>query len=324
MQSKPINNMPDEPYLDLLDKVDFNPIFIMGDHRSGTTALYQILVATECFNYLNAYQIIKYDELLDGYINGTQEQTRQELEQLFNSLQISDRLLDEVKATPDLPEEYGFILKNSGYESYLSPENLKLFTQLCKKIKFISSLEKPLLLKNPWCFPNFIYIKSVIPKAKFVFIHRHPLYVMNSKLKAVRLMLSVKSSYIQLINKEYKQIFDQPIRRFIFQVLYSGLFNLGLRRVTQQSLLSTSYFLEHIKLLPIDDYISIRYEDLCQTPELTILKILNFLKIEAKATLDYRKLITPRSLKLLPEVQRSRAQICSKLQAYLTYCSYQV
>ena len=103
MQPRQINNIPDESYLHLLEKVDFTPIFIMGDHRSGTTALYQILVATECFNYLNASHIIKYDEILDSNINGTQERTHQELEKLFQSLEISDRLLDKVKPTPDLP-----------------------------------------------------------------------------------------------------------------------------------------------------------------------------------------------------------------------------
>ena len=58
MQPEPINNSPDQAHLHLLDKVDFSPIFIMGDHRSGTTALYQILVETGCFNYVKV--MIKY------------------------------------------------------------------------------------------------------------------------------------------------------------------------------------------------------------------------------------------------------------------------
>jgi hypothetical protein len=324
MQPIKINNIPDESYLHLLEKVDFTPIFIMGDHRSGTTALYQILVATECFNYLNASHIIKYDEILDSNINGTQERTHQELEKLFKSLEISDRLLDKVKPTPDLPEEYGFILANAGYESYLTPKNLFLFTQLCKKIQFASNPYKPLLLKNPWCFPHFMYIKSVLPKAKFVFLHRHPLHVMNSKLKAVRLMLSVKSSYIQLISQRYHEIFDNPMRRLLFMVLYSRFLGLGLRQVTQKSMLATNYFLENIKALPTTDYISIKYEDLCQAPESTIQKVLEFLQLEAKTTVDYEKLIATRPLTLLPEVQNSYDEICRKLQPYLVHCGYEV
>ncbi len=323
MQPKPINNIPDEAHLHLLDQVDFSPIFIMGDHRSGTTALYQILVETGCFNYVNAYHIIKYDEILDNYINGNQEETYQALETLFKSLEISDRVFDKVKPTPDLPEEYGFILKNSGYESYLNPENLLLFKELCQKIQFTSYPQKPLLLKNPWCFPHFMYIKSVFPEAKFIFIHRHPIPVMNSKLKAVRLMLSVHSSYTELISKRYQEIFNNPIRRSLFRVLYSSFLGLGLDRVIQQSILSTTYFLDHIQSLPTTDYISIRYEDLCQNPESTILEILAFLKLETKTSLNYEELIQTRPLNLLPEVQNSYDKICSKLKPYLVHCGYQ-
>ncbi|MEG3850714.1 sulfotransferase [Microcoleus sp. herbarium19] len=324
MQLETISNIPDEPYLHLLEKVDFNPIFIMGDHRSGTTVLYQILVATACFNYLKASHIIKYDEILENHINRTQERTRQELENLFKSLEISDRQFDKVKPTPDLPEEYGFILRNAGYESYLNPENLRLFVQLCQKIQFAANSDKPLLLKNPWCFPHFMYIKSVLPKAKFVFIHRNPIHVMNSKLKAVRLVLSVKSSYIQLISKRYHEIFDNPMRRLLFRVMYSSLFGLGVRRVTQTSMLATTYYLENIQSLPTTDYISIKYEDLCQSPESTILKVLEFLQLEAKTTVDYDKELAPRPVKLLPEVENSSDEICRKLQPYLVHCGYQV
>lgn len=323
MQSE-LNNIPDQQYLHLLEKVNFTPIFIMGDHRSGTTALYQILVETQCFNYLKAAHIIKYNEILDSHINQTLQRSHQELENLFKSLEISDRLFDKVKLTPHLPEEYGFILKNAGYESYLNPDNLHLFKQLSQKIQFISHPDKPLLLKNPWCFPHFMYIKSVLPKAKFIFIHRHPLHVMNSKLKAVRLMLSVKSSYTKLISKRYQQIFSNPIRRLLFQFLYSEFLELGLRRVTQTSILSTAYFLENIKSLSTTDYISINYENLCQTPDSTIDKVLEFLQLKAQATLDYEKLVAPRPLKLLPEVEKNYEKICDKLQPYLMYCGYKV
>ncbi|MEM7557233.1 MAG: sulfotransferase, partial [Cyanobacteria bacterium P01_A01_bin.84] len=106
------NSTADTAYLDLLPKVEFSPIFIMGDHRSGTTLLYKTLVSTGCFNFLKAYHIIKYDEILSHHINQTESQTIKELEELFQSLGISDRAIDKVIATPDLPEEYGFILKN--------------------------------------------------------------------------------------------------------------------------------------------------------------------------------------------------------------------
>ncbi len=323
MQSTNNNSNFDQPYLDLLAKVDFSPIFIMGDHRTGTTLLYKTLVATGCFNFIRAYHIIKYDEILSNHINQTENQTIQELEEHFKSLGISDRTIDKVMATPDLPEEYGFILKNvAGDQSYITPENLPIFQQLCRKIQFISEPDKPLLLKNPWDFPQFIYVKSVVPTAKFIFIHRHPIHVINSKLKAARTMLSSWNPYIALISQRYTQIFKNPVQRYLFQLLYSQYFELGLGRVTKQSVESTTYFLENVDSLPEKDYIGVRYEDLCQAPEASIQNILEFLGLEARSTLEYEKLINPRTIELLPEVQRQHEQIRDKLQPYFAYHGY--
>ncbi len=323
MQSTNNNTVSDKPYLDLLPKVNFSPIFIMGDHRSGTTLLYKTLVATGSFNFVRAYHIIKYDEILSNHINQTENQAIQELEELFKSLGISDRTIDKVMATPDLPEEYGFILKNiAGDESYITPQNLPVFQQLCRKIQFVSDPDKPLLLKNPWDLPQFMYVKSVVPTAKFIFIHRHPIHAINSKLKAARTLLSSWNSYTALIAQWYTQILKNPMQRYLYQLLYSKYFNLGLRRVTKGAIKSTTYFLENVESLPDKDYLCVRYEDLCQAPEATIEKILGFLGLEARSTLEYQKLIKPRSIELLPEVQKQYEQIRQKLQAYFAYNGY--
>jgi hypothetical protein len=322
MQSTSINHTPDHSYLDLLEEVDFNPIFIMGDHRSGTTLLYKTLVATECFNYVSAYNVIQYDRLLSNKVNRTENQARQELEELLQSLGISDRVIDNVEATPSLPEEYGFILKNAGYESYLNPDNLPVFIQLCRKIQFVSVSDRPLLLKNPWCFPHFMYVKSVFPEAKFIFIHRHPIDVINSKLKAARSILATRNAYTVLLSQQYAQIFKNPVQRFVYRLLYSTYFDLGLRQVTKPAVQSTTYFLQNIDSLPKTDYVSVRYEDLCNEPEETILKILGFLGLDQQSTLAYNTLIKPRPIKLLPEVQGKYEQIRQKLQPYFAYHGY--
>ena len=100
------NNDLDEKYLYLLNKVDFTPIFIMGEHRSGTTLLYKILVETECFNFVKAYHIIKYKKILSNHVNDIENQAYQELDDQLKSLGINDRVIDKLKVTPDFPEEY--------------------------------------------------------------------------------------------------------------------------------------------------------------------------------------------------------------------------
>ncbi|WP_414624303.1 sulfotransferase family protein [Calothrix sp. CCY 0018] len=325
MQSINNNLVADTPYLDLLPEVNFNPIFIMGEHRSGTTLLYKTLTATGCFNFLKAYHIIKYDQILSNHINHTEDKALEELEELFQREGISDRAIDKVMATPDLPEEYGFILKNIvGDELRITPKNLPIFQQLCRKIQLASDPDKPMLLKNPWDLPQFMYVKSVIPKAKFIFIHRHPIHVINSKLNAARILFDSWNPYTALIAQMYAQIFNNPVKRFLYQLMYSKYFNLGLRRVTKKSVESSSYFLENVKSLPQEDYFCIRYEDLCKAPEATILNILEFLKLQPRVDLDYQSLIKPRPPKLLPEVQTNYQQICQQLQPYLSDRGYDI
>jgi hypothetical protein len=279
-------------------------------------------VATQCFNFVSAYHIIKYDEILSNHINQTEDRVRQELDKLFQSLGISDRVFDRVAVSPNLPEEYGFILNNAGYESHLNSDNLSHFTQLCRKIQFASDPNRPLLLKNPWCFPHFMYVKSAFPEAKFIFIHRHPIHVINSKLKAVRTALSNWNAYTAQISERYTKIFNNPVQRFIYRLLYSTYFDLGLHRVIQQSVQSTTYFLENVDSLPNTDYVSVRYEDLCNEPEAIIHKIVGFLGLEPKVTLAYDTLIEPRPTKLLAEVQGKYEQIRQKLQPYFAYHGY--
>lgn len=322
MTANPLVQTPDAAYLQCIENVDFEPIFIMGDHRSGTTLLYKLLVATQSFNYVNAYHIIKYQECLSNHINHHGKKAFQALAERFISHGIVDRGFDHIEVTPDLPEEYGFILRNAGYESYINAENLALFIELCKKVQFISQPQRPLLLKNPWCFPHFLYIKSVFPRAKFIFIHRHPVHVINSKLRAVRTFLKIWNPYTSLISKQYRQIFESPLRRSFYQFLYASHFNLGLRRVTRQSIESTTYFLQNIDALSPTDYISVRYEDLCQTPESTLLNIMTFLGQDNQIDPNVAKQIKPRPPNLFPEVQKNCHHIKQQLKHYVTDQGY--
>ena len=323
MQSNNKTLVGDDKHLDLLEEVDFTPVFILGDHRSGTTLLYKTLTATGCFNFVRAYHIIKYDEILANYINQTEEQAIQELEQIFSSLKIGDRAIDKVQVTPNLPEEYGFILSNTvGDGSCITSENLSTFQQLCRKIQLTSNPDLPLLLKNPWDYTQFVYLKNTFPTAKFIFIHRHPLDTINSKIKALRILLTTWNSYTALISHEYSKIFNNLPLRYFFRFLNSAYFNLGLRQATKQSIASTTYFMDNIESLSYDDYCSIRYEDLCQAPAQTINEILSFLHLESQQNLDYKSLIKPRPVEWLSEIKQNRDQLYQKLQPYLDYHGY--
>ncbi|MBE9041266.1 sulfotransferase [Oscillatoriales cyanobacterium LEGE 11467] len=313
-------NIADISYLSKVKDTKFSPVFIMADHRSGTTLLYQTLAKTQKLNYIKAYHIIDYHKIVSNFIDRTEEKAIAELENIFQVKGIGAREIDRVPATPHLPEEYGFILKNSGYDSQITPKNLPLFIELCQKIQLISDPEKLLLLKNPWDYPQFSYVKKALPQAKFIFIHRHPLQMMNSKIKAARTLLSQWNEYTALISKQYREIWKKARLRYLYRFYYSQFFELGLRKVFKDTIESTNYFLENISALSPADYINIKFEELCQEPEATIGNILEFLDLTPPETIDCD--IQPRPVQLLPEIERNTDRICDRLQPYLTALGY--
>ncbi|NET58674.1 MAG: sulfotransferase [Symploca sp. SIO2E6] len=313
---------PDAPHLHLLQGVDFQPVLIMGDHRSGTTLLYKLLVETNCFNFVNAYHIIKYDQLLSNRLNETEHQAQQEVNELFQALGLKNRLIDKVAVTAGLPEEYGFILENAGKPPHICPENLDNFRELCQKIQFISAPQKKLLLKNPWDFANFKYIKSTFPAAKFIFINRHPIHIINSQLKASLSMLSTKNAYIAAISQQYAKLYDNRWRLWYRRLRNSLFFQRSLSNATRDVSQALDYFIENVNSLPQGDYITVRYEELSQEPEKVVLSILNFLQLQPESPLSYDTLIESRPLKLLPGVASKYEQLHQELQPYFDYLGY--
>ncbi len=316
---KPTN--PDHKYLNLLETVEFEPIFILGAHRSGTTLLYQTLTDTQCFNFISAYHVIEYETILANFVEGKEQQEYQQLTEKFQELGISDRVIDNINATPVLPEEYGFILKNADYDFHVNKANIRYFKKLCQKLQYISDSQRKLLLKNPWDFDNFLYIKKALPQAKFIFIHRHPIHVINSKLKAVKTLFDEYSPYSALISKRYVRSFSNVVQRSLR--LDEKFAEQRIHTMTAQAQKYTTYFLQRVQELPEQDYLSIKYEDVCQAPRNNITNILNFLGLEAKVDLDYENLIAPRPLNLLPEVENNQEQMRQQLQPYFKYHGYE-
>jgi hypothetical protein len=312
----------DQPYLDQIAEIQFQPIFILGDHRSGTTLLYKTLELSKCFNIARAYHIIKYEEVLYNYINKIEQQQLDELYAQFEQLGISDRKFDSIQVSPELPEEYGFILRNAGYEPYLYADSLDTFREMCRKVQFTGDCQKPILLKNPWCYPHFGYIQQVFPQARFVFIHRHPIEVINSKLKAVDTVLSSWNPYTGLISKRYRKIFRNPINRLLYRMMYSKRFNIGVNKVLKQAIESTAYFLETIGTVPEENYVSVRFEDLCEQPQATLQKIFDGLQLSPEINIDYASLIHRRPVRLLPAVEQNQRRIYETLMPYYEFHGY--
>lgn len=314
----------DSQYIGMLEDVVFQPVFIMGDHRTGTTVLYEILGATECFNIVTAYHIIYRSELVHNYINQIVDSRKQQLAALFDQKGLTDRGIDRVQAGPDTPEEYGFALQNTGYRPQLKPGNLASFVELCKKIQLTSDASRPLLLKNPWDFSNFMYVREAFPDSKFIFMHRNPIHTINSQLKATRSLVSTRNEYVALVVDWYDQIFRQPTRLQMTRFLFSTHFDLGLRVMTRHVARATDYFLKHVPSLPREEYVSVKYEDLCREPRRVVREILDWLQFHENRAVEYESFISVRGVSLLSEVERNQESILARMRPYFERCGYKL
>jgi len=313
----------DDKYLNEIENVTFNPVFIMGLQRSGTSILYKMLDATNCFNVVTSYHIIKYNELLYNHINNLEDGAKNALSELFGHQSKTTRGIDKLEITPNFAEEYGFLLSKKTRQSKLSQNNISSFMELCKKIQFISESEKPLLLKNPFDFSNFMYIKKALCNSKFIFIHRNPVKTLNSQLKAMRTLLQKKSSYMAMLSPGYNQAFENKILLHYYRFISSSYIPHRAISAVRKMTKETNSFLENIDHLQKDEeYISVRYEDLCKDPQSTITSIMKFLDLPFQSNLEYRDFIKPRKTVLLEELQKREQFIAKKMNKYLSYCGY--
>ena len=313
-------NIPDEKYLDKIENINFNPIFILGLHRSGTSILYKMLVSTGHFNPVTVYHIIKYEELLSNYLNKNEEDAKNDLTNFFKSQGQEDRGIDKLKITADFAEEYGFLLGRYSWDYNITPKNVEYFIELSKKVQFISNNNKPILLKNPWDLPYFITIKKLIPNAKFIFIHRHPFKTLSSFVKATKLIMKKENPYTSLIYRDYRNVNKNPLMikglRFLFSD-YTPISSIYLTRIDAKGV---NYYLKNISKLPKEDFVEITYEDLCEMPNDTIKEILDFLKL--KSNKDFSTYISPRKTNLHPNIEFLQNYIYSNMKGYFEKFNY--
>lgn len=317
------NQNRDRDLLPLIQDVEFRPVFIIGDHRSGTTLLHRLLADTGCFNYVSAYQVMRYDEVLANHRAGTTEAAKQELMRTFESLGLKDRIIDNTPATPDSPVEYGFIFATTSKRmARLTAETRDKFLELSRKMQYVGDRSKPLLLKNPWDVMNFMDIKAQFPEAKFIFIHRHPVSIMTSQLRAIRSLLSAKNGFVAMLAPWYNKMFDRPVQLAGARLLDRPPFRVWERLLGLHAARLARYYLDNIGKLPKSEYVAIRYEGLCQAPDETMGRIFEFAGVTPAPGLSYAGKIEPRPPKVMDDVWRQYRKMIPRLKQYLDFHGY--
>jgi hypothetical protein len=310
----------DDVYLDRIKDITFSPVFILGLHRSGTTILYRMLRQTNNFDVLSLYHVLNFDRLLYDAINNTVEVEKQKINQLLQDKGITNRRTDTIEVTAEYEHEYVYVFSERDYPWRITKKNKMLFETLCKKIKYLSGDAKPLLLKNPYDYGNFLCIKKFYPNAKFVFIQRNPLEVISSTMKLWKTRLAVKDEFVSLYSKQSAAMYQNPLLLFGYRLFYGFGFPLGVFEVFWRVKTGTASFIHNIHQLSNKDYISIRYEDLCERPNESISSIIQFLGMTSE--MDFQESIKPRKLQLEPEVLFLKKFFYRRMRAYFEMFGY--
>ncbi|MCX5883590.1 MAG: sulfotransferase [Deltaproteobacteria bacterium] len=309
----------DKPYIFELEKTSYQPIFIMGLHRSGTTLLYELLGKTGLFNIVTFYHAVHYEELLSGYFEGTAQRTRQELND-WCAQRMETRLIDNVKFNADMPEEYAMILHAQTRSVFLDKKTFPIFDQLCRKIQFVSNPVLPLLLKSPFDFSSFLQIKEMLPAAKFVFILRDPIQILNSQLKALHTNLTVNNPAVNRLFRPYS--FLHRIRPLVAVMRWAtdprSNGKLVRRFMMAKMKKQMYYYFNHIQQLPKTEYVVLHYENLCAKPAETINPIFALVGVQACISNDFATHICPRPFKLLPALSRDEEEIRTEFKKIMS------
>lgn len=226
------------------------------------------------------------------------------------------------QVTADFAEEYGFLLTKQTIQMYLTSKNLSLFKELCKKIQMLEGNDKPLLLKNPYDFPNFLFIKKMFPDAKFVFIHRHPFKTISSARSAMDILTQRKNPYgTQLLFGLNEKVYH-PLLLYPLRLIFSRIPEISVIIITRITASWTNYYMKNVKKLPANDYVTITYEEFCMHPQATIETIMNKFSIPARNTFDASKLMKPRGKEVDPSVRKFQPFIYKSLKKYFDLFGY--
>ena len=246
------------------------PIIIIGHWRSGTTYLHELLSQDEQFCYISLWHTMLPDSfiILDPF------------KKFLSNFVPKKRPMDAMKIDIDHPyeEEAGlavllpwsffhcFHFGKHSEDQYLKSIHFKGLTNEEKNhwkkiyLKFMKTVSyanngKRLLLKNPANTARVQTLLEIFPNAKFIYMVRNPYKVYLSMIKTRKKVLDILA--LQNVNKEESE--EQVIENYIR--------------------LLNSYF-EQKKLIPKENLVDIKYEDLVSDPKKQVEKIYTKFKLD--------------------------------------------
>jgi hypothetical protein len=194
-----MNPRDDSVLIPGLRSVPPRPIFVLGLHRSGTTFLCRTLAAAFPLASLTVYHVVHYDRILRNADEGRTESACRELNRKFRAWQMATRGIDDIPLASDMPEEYGWILRRRAGSFQTNPRTAPVLDELCRKLHFLAPQAPAVLLKNPWDSGRAADILKRFPQARFLFLQRDPLAIVNSQFRVARDFSRQKNPFIHML-----------------------------------------------------------------------------------------------------------------------------
>lgn len=157
-------------------------VFILGLHRSGTTFLYEALSQVLPVAKLTVHDVVFYKTLIASHMRDGGDADRQRLTSYFQDQVVKTRGRDPLSLSPKTAEEYGWILKRERGSFVVNDKTTSVLKDIVLKLRFLNPDAQAVLLKNPWDTSTVSRIAREFPDAKFVFIRRDPIDILNSEL----------------------------------------------------------------------------------------------------------------------------------------------
>jgi LPS sulfotransferase NodH len=256
------------------------PIFIIGAPRTGSTLLYQLLIKhTRLVFISNLMALLPKKMILIARLTGQQIQ------------QVEDVGESDYGYVPGLfsPNEAGAVMRK-WFDQPVTPQEQQLIknTVVCLSEMF----NAPFINKNLLNSLRLQHIYKIFPEARFVYLHRDPLYAAQSIFLARRNALGDEYEWLGPVPFGYEQVQTQP-------TLYQSLWQV---KKIDDAIVD---FLNQFN----PACITITYETLCQEPGKFLDQIIDEFQLVSKG-LD----LLPGPLSVRNQVRMSQTEWNQLLQ----------
>jgi hypothetical protein len=155
--------------------------------------------------------------LLKNRAERNEDGDRAHLNRVFRSLGITDRRLDSVWVESSTVEEYGWLLRNESYHISIHETNKDHFAEICKKLLALNPKAQSVLMKNPWDTGNAKQILKWFPNARFIYITRDPIFILNSQINAFLTLITGSQPFQTMLIDRFKV----PGGKYTMGIFYS-------------------------------------------------------------------------------------------------------